>query len=567
MSRKTHVNFDDVNVTPTYANWLTILVDLISPKDLHLVAGRAMAKTTEIIAKRSMNVIYDMPRSQQVFVSDTYVNALTNIRPSLIEGWNRENWKDGIHYVCDRRPPAHFKNCYREITNFKHTISIFNGVHIKIGSLDQPSGLAGNSYQHIYGDEARLLKSDKLKKLNPAIRGEYLEFGHSVYYRGRTFTTDMPNILDGDDDWILRQEKEMNIEQVKLALEVGIVLNEIRCELYNAGRDNDKIKIEQLKKSLVRWSQRWVQCRKDLSFFYVVSSFVNADILKEGFFKDSFVALGAEEFKSAILSFKINVTKGQKFYSNLGEHHFIDDGVINEYYNKFDILDAIEESSEALRYLDHNAKLECGVDFGDMSSMVTGQVIGNILYAFKEFYTLAPKNEVDLGAEFRNFYKWHKHKELDMYYDRSGNQNSKTKRDWASALQRAIEYDENGNSTGWTVNLKSKNQGTIYQEEEFNFAKALMQESTAGLPKLRIDRYRCKCLKSSLELTKILVKVDRKGSKTIHKDKSSERLPLPSRPMFSTNFSDAFKYWIYRRAFVDKVNTHSVHRSVDASIF
>ena len=32
-----------------------------------------------------MNVIYDMPRSQQVFVSDTYVNALTNIRPSLIE--------------------------------------------------------------------------------------------------------------------------------------------------------------------------------------------------------------------------------------------------------------------------------------------------------------------------------------------------------------------------------------------------------------------------------------------------------------------------------------------------
>ena len=567
MSRRTHVSFDDLNVTPAYANWLTILVDLISPKNLHLVAGRATAKTTEIIAKRSMNVIYDMPRSQQIFVSDTYVNALTNIRPSLIEGWNREGWKEGIHYVCDRRPPAHFKLCYREITNFKHTISLFNGVHIKIGSLDQPSGLAGNSYQHIYGDEARLLKSDKLKKLNPAIRGEYVEFGQSVFYRGRTFTTDMPNILGGDDDWILQQEKEMNLEQVKIALDVGLVLNEIRCELYNASRDKDKIKIEQLKKTLVRWSQRWVQVRKDLNFYYVVSSFVNADILKEGFFKDSLVALGNEEFKSAILSFKINVSKGQKFYGNLGEHHFINDGVLNEYYDRFGILDTIEESSLALRYIDHNAPIEAGVDFGDMSSMITGQKIGNFLYGFKEFYTLAPDNEVQLGAQFREFYKNHKHKQLDMYYDRSGNQNSKTKRDWASALARAIEYDELGNSTGWIVNKMSTNQSTIYQEEEFNFAKTLMQEATDGLPKLRIDRYRCKCLKSSLELTKILVKTDRKGSKTIHKDKSSERLPLPSRPMFSTNFSDAFKYWIYRRAFVDKVNTHSIYKSVDAGVF
>ena len=70
---------------------------------------------------------------------------------------------------------------------------------------------------------------------------------------------------------ILQQEKEMNLNQVKIALDVGLVLNEIRCELYNASRDNDKIKIEQLKKTLVRWSQRWVQVRKDLNFYYVVS--------------------------------------------------------------------------------------------------------------------------------------------------------------------------------------------------------------------------------------------------------------------------------------------------------
>jgi hypothetical protein len=97
-------------------------------------------------------------------------------------------------------------------------------------------------------------------------------------------------------------------------------------------------------------------------------------------------------------------------------------------------------------------------------------------------------------------------------------------------------------NSGWTVHLMNEGQSTIYQEEEFQFANKLLSESVPTLPKVRIDKFLCKCLKSSLELTKIKVKTDNKGSRTIHKDKSSEALPLASRPMFSTNFSDAFKY-------------------------
>jgi hypothetical protein len=566
MSRRTHVNFDDLNVNSIYANWLTILIDLMQPKDLYLVAGRATAKTTEIMGKRSQNIIYDMPRSQQVFVSDTYTNALKNVVPTLLEGWNREGWKEGIHYVTDQRPPKHFKLPYKPVEIYKHTISIFNGVFFNLGSLDQPSGLAGNSYQHIYGDEARLLKSDRLKKLTPAIRGEYAHFGHSVFYRGRTFTTDMPNILDGDDEWILQTEKNMQLEQVKMALEVSIVLNDIKCELYNAQKDGDKIKVQSLKKNLVRWTERWIRVRKDLTFFYVVSSFVNVDILTEGFFKDSLKALGIEEFKSAICSFKVNLTKGEKFYGNLGEHHYYEDGVINSYYDQFAITDKIVESSLALRYINHEAKLEAGVDFGDMCSMIIAQPKGNYLYLLKEFYTLAPENEIQLGQKFREFFKHHKVKILELYYDRSGNQNSKTKRDWATAIKKAIETD-NGVATGWIVNLKSLNQGTIYQEEEFNFAKTMMAETAPGLIKLKIDKFQCKCTKSSLELTKILVKTDRNGSRSIHKDKSSEKLAMHLRPMFSTNFSDAFKYLIYRPAFVQYVNTHSQVSGSDPGVF
>ena len=219
----------------------------------------------------------------------------------------------------------------------------------------------------------------------------------------------------------------------------------------------------------------------------------------------------------------------------------------------------------ALRHINHEQRLEAGVDFGDMCSMVVAQTRGSYLYCLKEFYTLAPENELELGKKFRNFFKHHKAKVLDLYYDRSGNQNSKTKRDWASAVKKAIEY-ENGVSTGWVVNLMSLNQSTILQEEEYQFASKLLSEVVPTLPKVRIDKFLCKCLKSSLELTKIIVQTDKKGSRTIHKDKSSEKLPLASRPMFSTNFSDAFKYLIYRRNFVNQVNTHSSYSGSDPSI-
>lgn len=566
MSRRTHVNLDDDRVTGQYASWVKQAIDLIAPKDLYLIAGRATAKTSDIIAERSQTICRDMPHSKQVFVSDTYVNALKNITPTLIEGWNRKGWIYGKHYVTDAKPPSHFKRCYKPVESFKHTIYTYLGNLFTIGSLDQPSGLAGDSFQHRYGDEARLLKKAKLDKLTPALRGEYAQFGTSVFYRGNTFTTDMPNILLGDDEWILSMEKNMDLNQVKNALQVGLVLNEIKLEVLAAVQIKDYAKVENLKKQLVKWTMHWVRARKDLTFFYVVSSFVNVDILTDGFFADSLKALGIEEFKSAILSLKINLKKGEKFYGNLGEHHFYDDGVITSYYDKFAIGEEVEESSLALRYIDHNAKLEGGMDFGDMCSLVTAQPRGNYLYCLKEFYTLAPENEVQMGQKFREFFKHHKLKIIDLYYDRSGNQNASTKRDWANAVKNAIEW-ENGVSTGWTVNLMSEGQGTIYQDQEFAFAKAMMGETTEGLLKLKIDKFQCKCLKSSLELTKIKLKSKTGvGSRTLYKDKSTESLPILLRPMYSTNFSDAFKYLIYRTAFVELVNTHSQYSGMDPVI-
>lgn len=551
MSRRTRVSHDDKDIELRYANWIDSVIDLIAPKDLFFIGGRATSKSETILAKRSQRVCEDMPGSMQIIVADTYMNAMKNIVPSILRGWERNGWKRGIHYVTDERPPAHFKKPYKPVETYKHTISIYNGCFFNLGSLDQPSGLAGGSYQHMYGDEARVLKDEKLKRLTPAVRGDFPLFGHSVFYMGRTFTTDIPNVLSGDDDWIMKSEEHFDVEQAKLALQVALVLNEVKQEIIAAKQINDAKAIEKLKGSLIRWTERWIRARKELTFFYVVSTFVNADMLTEAYFENSLKALGIEEFKSAILSFKINIKKGEKFYTHLGEHHFYSDGILYGFYNNVLLTEAeeIEESSLALKNIDHNAKLEGGMDFGDMMSLVIAQERGNFLYLLKEFFTLPPENSKELAIQFIDFFKHHKVKVFDLYYDRAGNQYQNIKRDWAQEFASFIE-EMDGMKTGWKVNLMNRNQATILHEQEYKSVNSILGEYEPKLPKIRIDQFQCKCLKSSLELSKTKVKTDRKGTKTIHKDKSSEKLPMALRPMFSTNFSDAFKYLVCRPRFM-----------------
>lgn len=542
---RTSVSPNDPLVEARYASWYKMIVDLVQPKNFYGVAGRATAKTSDIIAERSMDIIHDMPGAYFAWVADTYMNAFDNVVPTLLEGWERKGWIEGVHYVTDERPPSNFKLPHKPVQSYKHTISVWNGCFFKIVSMDQPSSSAGNSYQHLFGDEVKYLNYDKLKKLTPAIRGEYVGFGHSVFYRGRTFTTDMPNLADKEFDWILDQEKYMDKEQIRMILEISIELNKIKKEFFRAYKFKDKAKIERVGRRLTKCTENWVRARKDSTLFMMTSTFANADILTEGYFKDSLESDGIEGFKTAILTLRPTIKKGERFYTHLGEHHYLDNAVDEKFYDNVPLTQRIDPTSAALKFCKAHEKLEIGVDFGDMCSLVSAQQHGKYIYLLKNFYTLAPESSAELASAFRAFYAPHKNKVVDMYYDRSGNQNSQTGRDWASDLKYHIEH-ENDKPTGWRVNLMSRNQRTILQSEEYFFMKNLLGGTVPGLPEVRIDKILNKELKSSLELTKTTVKKDRKGSTVIGKDKSSEALPLHSRPMYSTNFSDAFKYLLCR---------------------
>ncbi len=528
-----------------YSNWISTLIDLIKPANLFLYGGRGTAKSTDILAKRTIDVIYDMPKASFAFVSDTYVNLMTNIIPAIMLGWqSRMNFLENYHFVADVAPPDHWPKPIIKTFSFKHTISTFNGCKFFLTSLDRPSSNAGISVVHHFGDESKYLQWDKLSKLFPTLRGDYALYGHSHYFMGQTFCSDMADPSVGESDWMLRMEKNMDKQQITRIIQAAIVLNEISLELYQAEQKGEDLKrIENIKKNKAKWTERVRKIRQDSTFFYIVSSFANADILTLKYFQNLLASLTFEEFKTSVLSIRKTLEKGARFYGALADKHFYSDGYNYDYYDKFGIRENISQTSAGLKYIQHDQILEGGMDAGNMMSLVIGQEQGDHYRVLKGIFTQTPEWIPELGAKFVQFFEPHKRKVLQLYHDRSTNQYHKSKRDIATQIKYAIEYDKQGIRTGWVVQLMSVGQGNISHSDEFNLMNIMMGEKDKRLPKLLIDKFECKELKSQLEITPVV-----KGKNgELQKVKKGDHLAPSRLPMESTNFCDAFKYLMCRQ--------------------
>src|SRR5699024_8594715 len=189
---------------------------------------------TDIQVERLIDVMYDMPGAPCVWVADTFSNLSANILPAVLEGLERKGFREGIHYVIEKEPPTftaketadlpewlvpHFWKPYNRLVSYKRTIIFFTGMNIRFGSLDRPSTLAGSSYVYVFGDEAKYFKEAKIANLLKAVRGYRAQYGNSVFYRGCSFTTDMPDTSHiGEDDWILKELGNMDKEAILLVI-------------------------------------------------------------------------------------------------------------------------------------------------------------------------------------------------------------------------------------------------------------------------------------------------------------------------------------------------------------
>lgn len=150
-----------------------------------------------------------------------------------------------------------------------------------------------------------------------------------------------------------------------------------------------------------RWEERWIKTRRRVSFFFISSSYVNADILGLDWFSDE-LAEGLEGLTCNILSIIPKIEANLLFYPNLSIRHFYADGYLNK------IIEAKPlgwmEDCSALRYHNHNLPLEAGMDAGNMLSLVIGQQHGREYRVLKEFYTLPPDTVRELGVQFVRYF-------------------------------------------------------------------------------------------------------------------------------------------------------------------
>ena len=550
---KIKVNPEEFEVR--YTNWVSMLVYVLKPKDLYFIGGRGTAKTTDIEAMRTIDIIHDMPGATFSFVSDTYVNALSNVIPELRSGWKRQKFHEHTphqigHYVVDKEPPYSWPRPNTPASEYKHTIHTFNGCKFLIKSLDRPSMNAGISVQHMIGDEVKYFKLLKLKKALPTLRGDYLLYKDSPYFMGMTFFTDMPNPSDGDEPWILDMEKQVDKKMIIHLFYAAITVNEIEWELYQAKKAKSTAsEIENIKLKLQRWKERLLKIRKKSMFFYIVSTLANIDVLTFEYLIKQFKTLEYHEFKTAILSIYAGISKDTRFYGNFSDKHIYNDGYNYDYYDQFNLNDNITRNSVGLRFVQPNKILDAGLDVGNMMSLVIGQDQGKTYRILKNMYVLVPEWFRELADDFIKFWEPHKFKVLELYYDRAANNYAKAKQDFATQFKEAVEKDASGKRTGWTVRLMSRGGRNIGHDEEYNLMNQLMGSTNKGLPDLLIDKHECKELISSIKLAPL--EKNPKGG--VKKVKKSEKLPLKRLPFESTNFSDAFKYLMCRPKWLNMV--------------
>ncbi len=528
-----------------YANLLCQFLALVDPMDMYIIAGRGTAKTSAALAQRSMRVIDSLPRHNMTWACATYASFYANVLPALLEGWNREGWTEGVHYVVNKKPPAHFKRPYRPVKSYKNTICIANGVVVYIVSQVRLEAAAGNSYVHLFADECRLIEYERLARLLPAIRG--LQRGTaSPYFLGHTYASDHPNENAGDNTWLLDTRKNMNVSVVRKILSDAMLLNTLLSVTPETDTD-EKVLSALIAEARVRLNN----LRSDAALFVSVTSFINAAVLGSRYFENLFSLLSDEDIRVSVLSQRPSAGSVRAFYPSFSmSRHTFSDGEKDDIELPEDLRD-FTPVAESLRYYDSDAPLEMSMDFGmNMTSLLVSQTSsdGRVIRFLKNFYVLRPAGIDELVDQVLSFFAMHKNRFVYYYYDRAGNQKKKGSilSDAELFRQRMQEHPVYG---GWYVMPQSEQMPTIYQYQEFYLADAVFKGSIDGLPQVMIDRVHCRELICSIRGARVIEKTDERGLKVQHKDKSSEWKfkTVDELPEKSTNLSDAFKYRICTR--------------------
>lgn len=515
------------NTTAIHLNRAQLEVNVVAARDTMAVLARGTGKTEGILAPAQHRNAMTMPRSLGVNVGATFAQILTRTLPAIVKGWEKLGYRRDEHYFIGHYAPKAWgwNKPYFAPIDPKYTIHWFTGAAIQLVSQDGYGMANGISADYIHGDEAKLLNHEKLKsELLPVNRGNNQYFGHLSQHHSLLFTTDLPTSSRGQ--WILDKANQCDRKLVNLIIEMQYKINEIRSKMHTyteSTYDRQHAHIEKLERQIAL-------LRMNCVHYIEASALVNIDVLGLEYFKQMKRNLSPFDFQTSILNQKVRSTD-KSFYPLFDEHIHTYEKYNSSYFEEvgynFDKL--IADDCRADGDLIPSEALDISIDYGaSINIMAVGQQRNeNQEDIIKEFFVLTPKILDDLLLKFIAYYRFHKMKVVNYFYDHTAvgksGMSSKSYRDVvAETLTRA----------GWTVNHMYMGQAPGH-ENKHRFWAEVMREENPGLPKFRMNRGNCPSLKKSMEDAPWKQSED--GFK---KDKSSEKNDNYPQE-FATHGSDA----------------------------
>ncbi|MGM0530944.1 MAG: hypothetical protein ACQER7_06290, partial [Bacteroidota bacterium] len=390
-----------------------IALHVLANTEYHVWARRT-GKSHGLTGIRSLQNVISMPRSMGAFIFPTYKMGLAQILPNIKTAWEFFGYKEGLHYIVNKRPPKKWgwETPFFNPSTYEHVISWFNGSAIMLISQDRLGTSNSVGFDWVIGDEAKFLNYDRIKtETIPAISGTIQtikRWEKHPRFRSQLFCTDMPILKKAQ--WIFEKEKEVDQDRINLIL-------------YHR-KKQAQTKSKKAKKAYQKIID---QLRSEATFYSEASTLDNIKIVGEKYIRDQKRSSRPFEYRTQILNKRPNRIENGFYNKYNPKKHDLPIQYNNELLDSYDYdLEKLNENLDC-RFdndIDTEKPLAIGEDHNaDINSLVTGQAHyeKNELWFLKSMYVKMPMKFSDLMKKWVKYYEpvRGKIKEVVYYYDQT----------------------------------------------------------------------------------------------------------------------------------------------------
>lgn len=465
-----------------YFNPMQLMLE-IAPQRVRVVqVGRGGGKSTGA-GLDMKNILYDMPRSKNFILGETYQQILTRTLPSTVKALASLGFIKNLHYFVGRYPPPSWKwnDCYEPPLDPHHSIFWYNGTCWDL--LSQDTNSRGGNYASGMVDEAQDIDQDKFEKeAIPTMRLEYERFKNSRTYRRLSLYCSMPRTRRAE--WIFQYEDLAK-----------------------------KFPKEHL----------WISG----------PSHINSANLPPEWFSDQKRILMPSEYDIEILNIRPKKVIGG-FYAMFDDkrHSYVRfnndylDGLMdnNNGYSvdAFENLTSLQDGDVSI-----DQPLEIAMDYGAwFNGIVTGQEQGNEFYFLSGMSINESERFEDLLIKWCLYYKFHREKTVYYWYDHTAKDNDSRTDEYPVIVNRVLR------SYGWNVIDMYIGQQPGH-DDRYKFWGYAHKGDHPDLPRFWYNRHHCKYLIISLNNANV-----KQGRNGFEKDKKNEQNHSIDQRT-TTHFSDA----------------------------